>query len=757
MDKSELGKPSGITLWQHTNNVLAEGEYIIFSFPFSFEKYLNLLQKDLSKRLKGAIRYHDEGKKHSVWQKACQDDFNTFLSWQKENQGDYHAFEKLNKKLAGKNLMTTGVRHEIFSLVMYRNSNFSDPVKVAIAAHHSKLSRKHENRWTDKKSGEESELIWNDLININACFRIGHHAFKEAILKHYEFAGVRAYLQMADRRASAREANDIPVDFQKFTYEFPHKNLRNVQQIAKEFANEELLLLRAPTGAGKTDACLIWAAEQIKNKKAERLILAMPTRFTSNALSINVAESLSSTGLYHSSAWFSKFHKNIKIGKIDKNIARKEHELARQLLAPVAVCTIDHLLMALTLTREDHHTITFNLANSCVVIDEADFYDEFTQANILVLLEALNILKVPVMIMSASLPKSAIEMYKTTGYQVKDIKEDVSDNDRIRCCIQSIEKYSDLSEVENLLKQCIENKVAIIYVNTVASAMNFYNWFVKKGINPILYHSRFTEPDKGLKEITLLNAIGKDAWEKGMAEGIVILTQIGEMSVNISSDFMISEICPVDRLVQRAGRLCRFNNNKIGEMHVLIPQKNSTLYPAPYGNFIMRQGWESNQALLRTIELLECKGYSAADFVNFINRVYPTFQNFKTKTIANAILLKKKFVSSWIILPAEQTKEDDTESQEWKSRDIAGNETVFIEFPEEDHFYFWQDFQEFKLEKAIDIPSYLVRKGIENKSIRLKKLKIANDDEITIFVAINSYTFDIGLQLTGINTLDEQL
>ncbi|MBK6498719.1 MAG: hypothetical protein IPG00_11405 [Saprospiraceae bacterium] len=183
MDKSELGKPSGITLWQHTNNVLAEGEYIIFSFPFSFEKYLNLLQKDLSKRLKGAIRYHDEGKKHSVWQKACQDDFNTFLSWQKENQGDYHAFEKLNKKLAGKNLMTTGVRHEIFSLVMYRNSNFSDPVKVAIAAHHSKLSRKHENRWTDKKSGEESELIWNDLININACFRIGHHAFKEAILK----------------------------------------------------------------------------------------------------------------------------------------------------------------------------------------------------------------------------------------------------------------------------------------------------------------------------------------------------------------------------------------------------------------------------------------------------------------------------------------------------------------------------------------------------------------------------------------------
>ena len=90
----------------------------------------------------------------------------------------------------------------------------------------------------------------------------------------------------------------------------------------------------------------------------------------------------------HASQVFVKKGDLIKRGK---KIAKKEHELARQLLAPVTVCTIDHLLIALTLTREDHHTIVFNLANSCVVIDEADFYDEFTQANILVLLEALKI------------------------------------------------------------------------------------------------------------------------------------------------------------------------------------------------------------------------------------------------------------------------------------------------------------------------------------------------------------------------------
>src|SRR5690606_13745643 len=120
-----------------------------------------------------------------------------------------------------------------------------------------------------------------------------------------------------------------------------HWEKRNVQKIAEQYSKDEMLLMRAPTGAGKTDASLLWASLQIANKKAERLIIAMPTRFTSNALSINVTESLSSTGLYHSSAWFNRFHKNVKSGQIDKRAARKEHEMARQLFAPVTVCTID--------------------------------------------------------------------------------------------------------------------------------------------------------------------------------------------------------------------------------------------------------------------------------------------------------------------------------------------------------------------------------------------------------------------------------
>lgn len=115
----------------------------------------------------------------------------------------------------------------------------------------------------------------------------------------------------------------------------------------------------------------------------------MPTRFTSNALAINVAESLSDTGLYHSSAWFSKFPESVHNNNISRKDANKYYEFARLLQTPITVCTIDRLLMAMTLNREDHHQITFILANACLVIDEAEFYDDFTQVNILVLLEAL--------------------------------------------------------------------------------------------------------------------------------------------------------------------------------------------------------------------------------------------------------------------------------------------------------------------------------------------------------------------------------
>jgi CRISPR-associated endonuclease/helicase Cas3 len=745
--KEPLAKPSGIPLQQHIKNVLAEGLLIQKAFSTTFIKYSIFTNKDLFKRLNGAIRSHDDGKRHKNWQNACRIDYEEFQKWHLLTGKNFKEFSQEYKKLAGKNLRNSGVRHEINSLCLHTQDNFSDPVKVSIAAHHNKLGRRFEERWVNNTSGQNSSDLWDYFIKLNGSFR-NFHDFKEAVKKQYEFAGVRAYLQLADRRASAKEEGGICIAFSPFKYIFPFKQKRNVQKIVENNVNDNLLLIRAPTGSGKTDASLLWASSQIENKKAERLIIAMPTRFTSNALSISVAESLSKTGLYHSSSWFSKFHNKVKYGIIKNEAAKKEHELARQLLMPVTVCTIDHLLMALTLTREDHHSIVFNLANSCLVIDEADFYDEFTQANILVLLEALSILNVPVMIMSASLPESSLNMYKTTGYDIKQIHEDISDIKRTRCLIQEIIEYNDdLKEIEGLLENCLQKECAIIYVNTVVKAMSFYKWFKSKGVQPILYHSRFTEPHKANKEKYLLSTFGKDVWESNKVKGIAIMTQIGEMSVNISADLMLSDLCPIDRLVQRIGRLCRFSTDKIGILNLIVPQKDGKLYPAPYGSFVQKKGWETNKALLKTIELLKVGNYSAGDFTDLINKVYPSFETFQDRAKHNAELLKTKFVNNWVILPLETTNEDDNESSEWKSRDISSNETVFVNFPESDFFNNWNDFMEFKLEFGIDIPYYLIKKGLENNRVSVHKVNIGEDNFQSIYIALNSYSEEVGLQM----------
>lgn len=755
--KEPLAKPSGITLQQHIKNVLAEGIYIHNTLPISFQKYSKTVNKDLFKRLNGAIKFHDDGKLHTKWQNACRNDYEEFLKWHSLTGKNFNEYSKYFKDLAGKNLRNSGVRHEINSLTRHISDGFSNPVKVAIAAHHSKLGRRFEDRWTNNNSGEKSSDLWNEFINLNFCFKKNFHDFKNAIISHYEFSGVRAYLQLADRRASAKEDNGIYIPFQSFEYNFPFDEKRNVQKIVEDHLNEDFLLVRAPTGSGKTDASLLWASSQIKNQKAERLVIAMPTRFTSNALSINVAESLSETGLYHSSAWNSKFHKQVKKGFLKKEVAKKEHELARQLLMPITICTIDHLLMALTLTMEDHHSIMFNLANSCVVIDEADFYDEFTQANILVLLEALNVLKVPVMVMSASLPESSLSMYQSTGYKVEKIHEDTSDNKRIRCLIDDIIEYDELSEIEDQLQACLDKGCAIIYANTVAKAMSFYRWFEQRNVEPILYHSRFTEPDKAKKEELLLSALGKDAWKTGTAKGIIIMTQIGEMSVNISADLMLSDLCPIDRLVQRVGRLCRFSIDKIGILKLLIPQKEESLYPAPYGTFIQKNGWLPNKALVKTQELLKAQEYSAGNFVDLINEVYPSFEKFQMKTKHNAELLKSKLVNNWIILPLESAKEDDTESSGWKSRDITANETVFVDFPESDYFNNWADFMEYKLEFGIDLPIYLIRKGVKNTKVITHKIHVGENNSQNIYIALNCYSERLGLQIDSSSSKDQFL
>jgi CRISPR-associated endonuclease/helicase Cas3 len=722
-----LAKPSGITLEQHTQEVVSEGKLLLQQTPFVFEKYQERVKKSLVIRLERVCQYHDLGKKTPKWQIACQKDYEAFLQWQYKHGGTFKEYSKTER--AGENIRKAGVRHEFQSLRLIEKTKLPLPQQAAIAAHHGKLGNNFEERWVNENASDFWASFKKESNRI-----IEQYSLEQSAKTHYEFAGPRGLLQLVDHRVSAKEEGNFVPSFKKFQYKFPHDEKRGVQKLIEKHWQDGLLLVRAPTGAGKTDASLLWASLQIENKRADRLVIAMPTRFTSNALAINVAESLSDTGLYHSSAWFNKFQKQITDGVIEKQEAKKIHEFARLLQTPITVCTIDHLLMALTLTREDHHLISFNMANSCLVIDEADFYDDFTQANILVLLEILRYWNVPVLLMSASLPESVLPSYQKLGYKIDNIVEDTSDNLRVRFEIKTIKEYTDLDEISDLLDLCVVKGTAIVYANTVDKAVMLYDWFNKRKANPILYHSRFTEPHKKDKEQELIDALGKSAWENKKAKGIAILTQIGEMSINISADIMISELCPIDRLTQRAGRLSRFDKTKVGELHIIVPKKNDLIYPAPYGEYDRKiKAWIPCDAFVKTSEILETTLYSAEKLVNLLNHVYAIQESFSPKAINNAKSLKEYFSWNWLINPKQIAKTDDTDTNFWRSRNIPPQNTVFAEMPKSKFFYNFLDFQSWKISHSLELPIYLIEKGKKLHIIDLEEIWIKDEKE-SIFV-----------------------
>ena len=751
-----LAKPSGITLEQHNKDVVKESLSICQVLPASLSKYSKMVGKNLTNLLCASAEWHDEGKKHNKWQTACWKDYQNYKVWKTKNpEGNFLKYSKECQDEAGENLRKNNFRHEMESLrIVVPQGDLLMSQKVAIAAHHTKLGRRYEDKW---KACEAYRSLWIEFRRTSSSITLKND-FSLLCSAHMEYDAIRGLLQLADHRASAKEeeAEDIYI-LEPFSYTFPYTQKRGVQKIVEDNWKKDFILLRAPTGAGKTDAALLWASKQIKAQRADRLIFAMPTRFTANAISVNVSKELGQTGLYHSSAW-SAISDRVKNNEISLSDALNQHKMARCLLSPITVCTIDHLLMSLTMTREDHHLISYNLANSCVVIDEADFYDDFTLANIQYLLKVLHEWKVPVLIMSASLPDSSLSLYQSTGYKVDSILEDSHDvnKNRKRFEIKDIIDYNEFKDIDPLIEKCFEIGNGILYMNTVDSAIALYKHIcsdkkrTKEEIDNIhLYHSRFTEPDKLKKEKEIINALGKKAWEEGTAKGIIIMTQIGEMSINISSEIMISELCPIDRMIQRTGRLCRFSDY-IGKLYVLIPYRNKTIHPAPYG-IIENNCWIPSKAFLMTKDVLHLKSYSSDDMTFLLNNVYKEKFEFSSEAKRNVRELEEMFRDNWLICPRDVSDKDDVESKEWRSRNIVYQDDVFVCPPPTHQFRNYSEFLEYKLLYAISLPEYLVIKG-KNKLNRIDpgyEVKIGKNSIVRLNVVRTGFYDDKkGLDLT---------
>ena len=123
-----------------------------------------------------------------------------------------------------------------------------------------------------------------------------------------------------------------------------------------------------------------------------------------------------------------------------------------------------------------------------------------------------------------------------------------------------------------------EGKRILIVANTVENAIKVYEKLKKKlnGLLICLLHSRFKIEDR--EEI--FNNIGKE-WkgeEKKSERGcdVIVSTQVIEVGVNLSAEVLITEQAPITSIVQRAGRLLRYDSEKDKQGKLYIWKSGNT-------------------------------------------------------------------------------------------------------------------------------------------------------------------------------------
>lgn len=112
-------------------------------------------------------------------------------------------------------------------------------------------------------------------------------------------------------------------------------------------------------------------------------------------------------------------------------------------------------------------------------------------------------------------------------------------------------------------------KKVIVFVNTVDRAVQIYRKIRESNFCPnvILAHSRFTKDDRKTVEHRIHDYFGKSSKPD---EAILVTTQVAEAGLNISAPLVITEACPMDSLIQRAGRCQRFKPDDEREQQGLV-------------------------------------------------------------------------------------------------------------------------------------------------------------------------------------------
>ena len=318
------------------------------------------------------------------------------------------------------------------------------------------------------------------------------------------------------------------------------------KQFQEESLNPNNVIVIAPTGSGKTEAALIWASSK---KDWERIIYLLPTRVTSNAIHKRLSDYFGEefTQLIHSSA-----RQYIK-EQYDDSYDWKKYFRDKSFFKNINICTVDQLL-TLGFNLGFWEVKTLHMLNARVIIDEIHLYSPYTLGLIVSTIKYLkDNFNTKFYIMTATMPDRLLGLLRNTLEDVVLIK-DQELLDEARNVFETRETFIDCA-LDEIITNIQAGKKTLIVVNTVDKAIELYeslkNITEKSGQKAICYHSRFIRKHRAKKEQEIFEL---DKLNNG---GVLIATQVVEVSLDIDFDILYTENAPIDAIIQRAGRVNR--------------------------------------------------------------------------------------------------------------------------------------------------------------------------------------------------------
>lgn len=449
----------------------------------------------------------------------------------------------------------------------------------------------------------ESQILMTSIVVISDWIASNESVFpllQEPLIGNYEFAE-RLELAKSAIVLPPRWVSNPPSEGDLFSSRFPYNPRpfqKSVENVAMSMDTPGIMILEAPMGEGKTEAALTAAEIMMRHFNLGGIMFALPTQATADGLFPRIREWISTTSskedgfhtvfLAHGKSKFNEDYNALKhVGFWNKDVDNHEEVIhdwftgkRKGILSDFVIGTVDQVLM-MGLKQRHAEMRHFGLSGKVVIIDECHAYDAYMGSYLGKTLSWLGSYEVPTILLSATLPPgrrdALIRAYTgsdtgsagecrhpypcitfTGNRGIKTVAPDSSN----RSMSVSVVKIRDEELVPRIVDASANGGYIGVIVNTIGRSQRLVSILSEQipSENIRLLHSGFTGMDRSSHESEVLESMHPPHRRPAPFRLVVVGTQVMEQSLDLDFDVLFTDLCPIDLLLQRIGRLHRHSN-----------------------------------------------------------------------------------------------------------------------------------------------------------------------------------------------------